>query len=442
MLKKSVERRTREVLEEATKRTEAEQAQKLQNETVQQSPNTQSERPSAPTTPVVGSKRQNSTENTSTHPPAQTSPYRSPQEASYASLARSIAVAAAAAAMEAAAANGSGCGSPSAGIPMLGYNPFFNSSIMAGSGSMISGSTTVGTALSSSPSSLRGTSFKPSRVAGTSMLSENLSNSRMDPSICPGHPALSRVNSCPPDLVDSVDVVIASRNNERPQLTLVAVAEQQRKRRRPRLSPSGMGMARSKSSMGLCRSSSTDFFPLDVQHLSIPQPSPTGFQGTTSTPSSSMEMPSLTEGLNIKKVSPEKGFVGAHGPLTPISPSAVAAVNNNDAFTESPTITLAHAARFMKPRRPQLAYHIEDIFSHPPAAPADSMGPPNPDFFAGDISDISSQMYDEHISFSPTQMFVAETYSMPEDGHMVGDVLAMSYDPAQDEFDISSYLEI
>jgi len=440
MLKKSVEQRTREVLEEATKQTEAEQAQKFQNETVQKTPNAQSERSSAPTTPVVGPKRQSSTENPSAHPAAHTSPYRSPQEASYASLARSIAVAAAAAAV-AAAANGPGCGPPSAGIPMLGHNPFFNSSMMARSGSMLSGCSTVRTDLSSSPSSLRGTSFEPSHVGEIAVPSENLSDGSTDPSTCPGHPALSRGNFCPTDVVDSFDVAIADRKVERPQLTLVAVAEQQTKPRRPRLSPSRMAMARSKSSMCICPSSSADFFSVEVQHLSIPQLAPTAFQGTTSTPSSSMDMTSLPEGLNIEKVSPEKSLLWDQWPLRPISPSAVGALNNDDAFTESPTITLAHAAGFMEPKRPQLALHIEDIFSHPPATPADPMGLPNAYFFAGDISDISSQMYGEHVSFNPTETYVAGTYSMPEDDPMFDDVLAMSYDPPQDEFDVSSYLE-
>jgi len=95
----------------------------------------------------------------------------------------------------------------------------------------------------------------------------------------------------------------------------------------------------------------------------------------------------------------------------------------------------------MEPKRPQLALHIEDIFSHPPATPADPMGLPNAYFFAGDISDISSQMYGEHVSFNPTETYVAGTYSMPEDDPMFDDVLAMSYDPPQDEFDVSSYLE-
>src|SRR5277367_6186548 len=97
MLKKTVEQRTREVLEAATKQTEAEQAQKLQEETNQKSPQEmRRENSHSPSTP-----RHNpsiSTESTPTQPRTNPSPYSSPQEASYASLARSIAFAAAVAA--------------------------------------------------------------------------------------------------------------------------------------------------------------------------------------------------------------------------------------------------------------------------------------------------------------------------------------------------------
>jgi hypothetical protein len=471
MLKKSVEQRTREVLEEATKQTEAEQAQKLQKDPVQRSPKSRSPRSSAPTTPVVGPKSSSSTENTPTQPPAKTSPYSSPQEASYASLARSIAVAAAA------VANGPPSAPPSAGIAMLGHNPFFNSSMMARSASMASmysECTTISTPMSESPS-FPGTPFEPSRVGQTPLPSNDPSNiciaqqfpdfaAAVDANILkrpttllhprnahlssgdvprrPGRPTLSRINSCPADFVDSFQsVAITTPAVEPPQLTLAAVAEQQTKRRRPRLSPLGVGMARSKSSMGVSQSPSVSFFPpIDVQHLSIYQPSPTAIQPSNSTPTSPTDMSS--EASNIKKVSPEKTFLAVDVPPTPISPSGVAATNINDAFNESPTLSLARAAGLTQLKRPALALHTEDIFSSPPATPAQSMGmgPPRAYSFAsttGDLSDVSSGMYDDHVS-SPTQMSVAHgRYN-----HIVDDVFAMSYDPAQDEFDISNYLDI
>jgi hypothetical protein len=474
MLKKSVEQRTREVLEEATKQTEAEQAQKLQRDSVQRSPKTRSSRSTAPTTPIVGPKSSSSTENTPTQPPTKISPYSSPQEASYASLARSIAVAAAAAAV----ANGPPSAPPSAGIAMLGHNPFFNSSMMARSASMASmysECTTISTPMSESPS-FPGTPFEPSRVGETPLPSNDPSNigiahqfpdfaaavdanilkrpttllhprnAHLSSSDVPrrsGRPTLSRINSCPADFVDSFQsVAITTPAVERPQLTLAAVAEQQTKRRRPRLSPLGVGMARSKSSMGVSQSPSMGFFPnIDVQHLSIPQHSPTAIQPSKSTPTSPTDMSS--EAINIKKVSPEKTFLAVDVPPTPISPSGIAATNINDAFNESPTLSLARAAGLTQLKRPALALHTEDIFSSPPATPAHSMGmgPPRAYSFAsttGDLSDVSSGMYDEHFSSSPTQMYVADgRYN-----HMVDDVFAMSYDLAQDEFDISNYLDI
>jgi hypothetical protein len=150
-----------------------------------------------------------------------------------------------------------------------------------------------------------------------------------------------------------------------------------------------------------------------------------------------------SEAINIKKVSPEKTFLAVDVPPTPISPSGVAATNINDAFNESPTLSLARAAGLTQLKRPALALYTEDIFSSPPATPAYSlgMGPPRAYSFAsttGDLSDVSFGMYDEHVS-SPTQMYVTDgRYN-----HMVDDVFAMSYDPAQDEgFDISNYLDI
>ena len=438
MLKKSVEQRTRDVLEQATKQTEAEKAQTLLNANFHKSLNSQSERASAATAPVVGPSSRSCPENISTQPSTQTSPYKSPREASYASLARSIAVAAAAAVVGASANE---CGPPSAGIPMLGHNPFFNSSMMARSASRLPERATASTALSLSPSR--------SLLDETSVSSNILSNVSTDRSSRPGDPTLPRVNSCPPDSVNSFDAVaIASRNVERQQRTLAAVAEQQTTRRRLQISHLGIGMARPKSSVGIGPSSPTDFFALDVQHFSIPQPSPTAFQGTNSTPSSPTNVSSLTEALNIKTVSVEKTFLPTHVPLTPISPFGVGATNNSDAFTKSPILSLACAAGLIQPKRPQLPLHIEDIFSPPPGTATHSVGRPNAYSFAstrgdtGDVSDISSRMCDEHVSSSPTQMLAAETYSMPEYSEIVDDVFAMSYDPAQDVFDISSYLEI
>jgi len=150
------------VLEEATKKTEAEQAQKLHNESLQHSPLQPSRETSqAPSTPTRGSQSPSiSAENTPTQRGSKGSPYSSPQEASYASLARSIAVAAAAAAV----ANGPPVPPPS-GIPMLGHNPFFNSAMMARSQSAYSECSTLSTSLSGT-SSYPGTPFDYPRTVG------------------------------------------------------------------------------------------------------------------------------------------------------------------------------------------------------------------------------------------------------------------------------------
>jgi hypothetical protein len=486
MLKKTVEQRTREVLEAATKQTEAEQAQKLQGETIQSSPQQiQHENSQSPSTPRGTQNPSSSAESTPTQTRTNISPYSSPQEASYASLARSIAVAAAAAAV----ANGPVAGPPTTGIPMLGHNPFFNSSMMSRSASTFSECSSVGS-LSIVPS-YPGTPFeypRPTGPLGETPLPSN------DPSIINvaqqfpdfaaavdahmlkrpatllhprqaqlastdtapkrgGRPTLSRINSCPADFVDAFGSVALSTPiveeppvtfAERPSVTLASVAEQQTKRRRPRLSPLGVGMARSKSSMGVCQTSANTYFPADVQHLSIPQRSPTLNQVAKTTPSSPTEGQSPIRGLAIKRVTPEKNphtFLSADVPPTPVSPSGVAAANQ-DMFNESPTLSLARAAGLTQLKKPQLALNTEDIFS-PPATPANSLSMQRAFSYAS-TEDLSSDAfyYDNQLSSSPSQYFIP---GMSEYVNSMDDVFSMSYESSQDmntEVDFSRYLEM
>ena len=487
MLKKTVEQRTREVLEAATKQTEAEQAQKLQEETSQSSPlKIQPENSNSPSTPRGTHNPSTSTESTPTQPRANTSPYGSPQEASYASLARSIAVAAAAAAV----ISGPPSGPPTAGIPMLGHNPFFNSSTMSRSASTFSECSNV-SSLSIVPS-YPGTPFeypRPTGPLGETPLPSN------DPSIINvaqqfpdfaaavdahmlkrpatllhprqaqlattdaapkhgGRPTLSRINSCPADFVDAFGSVALSTPiveeppvtfAERAPVTLAAVAEQQTKRRRPRLSPLGIGMARSKSSMGVCQMSVNTYFPAHVQHLSIPQPSPTLAQVAKTTPSSPVQSQSPRSGLAIKRVTPEKNpstFLSTDVPPTPVSPSGVAAANQG-IFNESPTLSLARAAGLTQLKKPQLALNTEDIFS-PPATPANSLSMQRSFSYTSAGEDFSSDayFYDNQLSLSSSQDFIP---GMSEYVNNMDDVFSMSYDPSQDmntEVDFSKYIEM
>ena len=485
MLKKTVEQRTREVLEAATKQTEAEQAQKLQEEACQSSPpQIQHENNNSPSTPPGTHNPSTSAESTPTQPRTNISPYGSPQEASYASLARSIAVAAAAAAV----ANGPPSGLPTAGIPMLGHNPFFNSSMMSRSASTFSECSNV-SSLSIDPS-YPGTPFeypRPTGPLGETPLPSN------DPSIInvaqqfpdfaaavdahmlkrpatllhphqaqlattdaapkrSGRPTLSRINSCPADFVDAFGSVALSTPiveeppvtfAERAPVTLAAVAEQQTKRRRPRLSPLGVGMARSKSSMGVCQMSMNTYFP--VQHLSIPHPSPTLAQVAKTTPSSPVQGQSPRSGLAVKRLTPEKNpstFLSADVPPTPVSPSGVAA-SNQGIFNESPTLSLARAAGLTQLKKPQLSLNTEDIFS-PPATPAHSLSMQRSFSYASAGEDLSSDayFYDNQLSSSPSQYFIP---GMSEYVHNMDDVFSMSYDASQDmntEVDFSQYIEM
>ena len=485
-----MEQRTREVLEAATKQTEAEQAQRYHEETSQGSPQQiQRESSNSPSTPRGTQNPSTSTESTPTQPRTNSSPYSSPQEASYASLARSIAVAAAAAA---AVANGPHAGPPTAGIPMLGHNPFFNSSLMSRSASTFSESSNVSN-LSTLVPSYPGTPFeypRPTGPLGETPLPSN------DPSIISvaqqfpdfaaavdahmlkrpatllhprqaqlatidaapakrgGRPTLSRINSCPADFVDAFGSVALSTPiveeppitlADRAPVTLAAVAEQQTKRRRPRLSPLGVGMARSKSSMGVCQIAANTYFPGDVQRLSIPQPSPTLAQVAKTTPSSPVEGQSPQSGLAIKRVTPEKNpstFLSADVPPTPVSPSGVAAANQ-DMFNESPTLSLARAAGLTQLKRPQLALNTEDIFS-PPATPANSLSMQRAFSYASAVEDLSvdAYFYESRSSSSPSQYFIP---GMSDYVANMDDVFSMNYESSQEmntEVDFSKYLEM
>lgn len=486
LLKKTVEQRTREVLEEATKKTEAEQAQKLQHVDASTSSPRALVRDESPSTPPRGQKSPASTENTPTQARESNSPYASPQEASYASLARSIAVAAAAAAV----ANGPASVPATAGIPMLGHNPFFTSPMMTRSVSTFTDCSTLDSPTPSYP----GTPFDYPRNAGplgeTALPSNdplNIGIAHQFPDFAAavdahmlkrpttllhprqaeiagsettrrgGRPTLTRINSCPADFVDAFgSVQLATPVGERPpQITLAAVAEQHTKKRRPRLSPLGVGMARSKSSMGVCQTATGAYFPADVQQLSIPQPSPTLAQVARSTPTSPVEAQASASPINIalKRESPEKlnktSFLSVDVPPTPISPSGTQVANPN-MLNESPTLSLARAAGLTQLKKPQLALNTEDIFS-PPATPAHSLNQQRG--YSLPIKDNASNVftfgsYDDQFSSSPTQFYIPEASSGMEDytvdtGSM-DDIFSMSGNSSQemDEIDFSSYLDL
>jgi len=472
------------VLEEATKKTEAEQAQKLHNESLQQSPLQPSrENTQPPSTPTRGSQSPStSNENTPTQRPNRGSPYSSPQEASYASLARSIAVAAAAAA---AVANGPTAPPPS-GIPMLGHNPFFNSAMMTRSQSAYSECSTLSTSLSGT-SSFPGTPFDyPRNVAPpgeTPLPSNDPSNisiaqqfpdfaAAVDANVLKrpttlmhprhvqlsstdvprrgGRPALTRINSCPADFVDAFgSVALNSPTVERPPITLASVAEQQTKKRsRPRLSPLGIGMQRSQSSMGVCQVNAFAYSPVEPQYLNVTQRSPTLQQVATSSPTPSTDGTNTpTKSIQFKKETPEKyttAFLSADVPPTPISPASLAA-GQSEAFNESPTMSLARAAGLTQLKRPQIALNTEDIFS-PPATPANSLNMQRGYSFssAADYSDVYVGSYNDHFSTSPTQ-FAIPHHSALDYANAVDDVFAMSFDPSQDiqqEAEFPNYLAI
>lgn len=470
-MKKTVEQRTREVLEEATKQTEAEQAQRLQGVNTEGSPRQiQREECQVPSTPRTAQKSSSSTESTPTQLQLHSSPYSSPQEASYASLARSIAVAAAAAAV----ANGPASGPPTAGIPMLGHNPFFNSPMMSRSVSAFSEVT--------DPPSYPGTPFDYPRPAGPLGQTPLPSN---DPSIISvaqqypdfaaavdAHmlkrpatllrprqaqlastevprrgvrPTLSRINSCPAEFVDAFgSVALASPAVERLPVTLASVAEQQTKKKRPRLSPLGVGMARSRSSMGVCQTATGAYFPADVPRVVIPQPSPTLAQTARSTPSSPVEGSRFgTAPVACKNESPEKytnSFLAVDMPPTPISPAHLTGAKM-ETMNESPTLSLARAAGLTQLKKPQLMLNTEDIFS-PPATPAHSLNVHRGFSFASsdDGCDAFLGSYDEQAASSPSQFYIpmggvsnyANTTSMyPFESSMM-----------DAEIDFSNYLEM
>ena len=477
-----MEQRTREVLEEATKQTEAEQAQRLHGEPLQSSPvQMQRENSQIPSTPR-GGRMSSSTESTPTQVRGNTSPYHSPQEASYASLARSIAVAAAAAAV----ANNSSSGPPTAGIPMLGHNPFFNSPMMNRSQSTFSECSVITESLSVSPS-YPGTPFeypRPAHPLGeTPLPSNDPSNigiahqfpdfaAAVDANILKrpatllhprlaqmastetprrgGRPTLTRINSCPADFVDAFgSVQLTTPVVERPPITLASVVEQQTKKKRPRISPLGIGMARSKSSMGVCQTSTGAYFPADARRLSIPQASPTLAQVAGSAPTSPVDKNAHVK-FHFKRESPEKyanTFLSVEMPPTPISPSGIAGANN-DAFNESPTLSLARAAGLTQLRKPQLALNTEDIFS-PPATPAHSLQNSLPmqrafSFASVDDSyDAYNYQYGDQLASSPSQFYIPEAFGSSSYANM-DDMFAMSYEPQcmDTEMDFSNYLEV
>ncbi len=425
------------MLEEATKQTEAEQAHRLQGVKAEGSPQQmQCDESQVPSTPRTVQKSPGSAESTPSQSQLNSSPYASPQEASYASLARSIAVAAAAAAV----ANGPASGPPTAGIPMLGHNPFFNSPMMSRSVSTF-------TEVTDSPS-YPGTPFDyplPVGPLGETPLPSNdpsvISVAQQYPDFAAavdahmlkrpatllhprqaqlvsaevprrgGRPTLTRINSCPADFVDTFgSVALASPAVERPSVTLASVAEQQTKKKRPRLSPLGVGMARSRSSMGVCQTATAAYFPSDVPRVGIPQPSPTLAQAARSTPSSPVESSKFgTAPVAFKNESPEKytnSLLAVDMPATPISPAHLTGVKV-EPMNESPTLSLARAAGLTQLRKPQLMLNTEDIFS-PPATPAHSLNVQRGFSFASsdDGSDAFLGCFDDQRASSPSQFYI------------------------------------
>jgi hypothetical protein len=466
LLKKTVEQRTREVLEEATKRTEAEQAQRVHTQTMESPVQLQSENTQGPSTPQAFHQRaRSSNENTPNQQRLSASPYPSPQEASYASLARSIAVAAAAAA----ATNGPQSCPPTAGIPQLGHNPFFNSPMMNRSISTLSDCPTIDTPMSATPSY----ASTPFEYLGTGELVEtplpsndpsNIGVAKQFPDFAAavdahnlkrpatllhprhaqlaipepttksgGRPALSRMNSCPADFVDAFgSVALGSPVVEKP-LTLASVAEQAtNKRRRPRLSPLGVGMARSRSSMGVCQSANAPSFQTDSLRFS-----PTLNRTIHSTPSSPVEVSPLDASQFIKE-SPQKHIntsLSVEGPLTPISP-----VGKQNPVDISPTLSLARAAGLTQLKRPQVALNTEDIFS-PPTTPAHSLKMQRGLSFSTDgFSDVFLGSFDHHLSSSPTQFRIPN--GMSDYSNNMDDGFPSSLNMSDQEIDFSNYLEL
>jgi len=186
------------------------------------------------------------------------------------------------------------------------------------------------------------------------------------------------------------------------------------------------------------------YFPVDVQHLSVPQPLPTLAQVAQTTPSSPTEGQSGKSGLAIKRVTPEKNpriFLSADVPPTPVSPSGVTAVNQ-DMFNESPILSLARAAGLTQLKKPQLALNTEDIFS-PPATPANSLSMQRALSYAS-TEGVSSDafIHDNQLSSSPSQHFIP---GMSEYVNSMDDIFSMTYDSSQDtstEVDFSKYLEM
>jgi hypothetical protein len=264
---------------------------------------------------------------------------------------------------------------------------------------------------------------------------------------CGGRPTLTRINSCPADFVDAFgSVQLATPVVERPPVTLASVAEQQTKKKRPRISPLGIGMVRSKSSMGVCQTSTAAYFPADARRLSIPQASPTLAQIAGSAPTSPVDKNAHVK-FHFKKESPEKyanTFLSVEMPPTPISPSGVAGANN-DAFNESPTLSLARAAGLTQLRKPQLALNTEDIFS-PPATPADSLQMHRAFSFASvdDSYDAYSYQYDDQLASSPSQFYIPEAFGSSSYANTMDDMFAMSYESQSmdTEMDFSNYLEV
>jgi hypothetical protein len=471
LLKKTVEQRTREVLEEATKRTEAEQAQRVHTHTTQSPVQLQSESSQTPSTPKTFHQRAlSSNENTPTQQQLSASPYPSPQEASYASLARSIAVAAAAAA---AAANGPQSCPPTVGIPQLGHNPFFNSPMMSRSISTFSECSTIDTPISATPS-YASTPFEylgtgelvetplpsndPSNIGvakqfpdfaaavdahnlkrPATLLHPQHAQRAPEPTTRPGsRPTLSRMNSCPADFIDAFgSVALGSHVVEKPP-TLASVAEQAtNKRRRPRLSPLGIGMARSKSSMGDCQSANAAYFQTDPLRFS-----PTLNRIIHSTPSSPVERldASPLRASQFKRDSPQKHtntFLSVDGPPTPISP-----VGKQNPVDISPTLSLARAAGLTQLKRPQVALNTEDIFS-PPTTPAHSLKMQRGLSFSTDgFSDVFLGSFDDHLSSSPSQFFIPD--GMSDYASNMDDVFPSSYDSSSFNMsdDFSNYLEL
>ena len=241
--------------------------------------------------------------------PNNQSPYASPQEASYASLARSLAVAAAAAATNNAfVAQSQFQHQKPDGIAMLGHNPFFNGgvaqqSLQQQTSSSFAGPTfgasmmrtlsaysdtsslpsAVQTPLESAcgqntPASLRYPEFadaiesrnnaQPILQPPRSNKSDSIPTTPLSSYASNGRPIFGRQMSYPEGFLgafQSVDLTSATIPEASPNSSSTALPfptlKPLSKRRRPQLSPLAVGMQRSQSSLGDCLSATSYFRP-------------------------------------------------------------------------------------------------------------------------------------------------------------------------------------